>query len=84
MRAHAAAAAAARAKVVNDGGGDITTRRIRARPAASLADDEAFARALQEEEIRAAKPMSESEVTALLLSVSAPLREILDRVEGRD
>ena len=37
-----------------------------------------------EEEIRAAKPMSESEVTALLLSVSAPLREILDRVEGRD
>ena len=33
-----------------------------------------------EREIRSAKPMDDGEITALLLSIAEPLREIRDRV----
>ncbi len=37
-----------------------------------------------EDEIRSAKALSDSEVTALLLSLAEPLREVRDKVEIRD
>jgi hypothetical protein len=37
-----------------------------------------------ENEIREAKALSDSEVTALLLSLAEPLREVRDKVEIRD